>query len=68
VSPISESEAVQIAQRACADRNIEWEEPYRAYKGLRSWRILTPSDRRGGNTMILVSRKSGTVRLHRYGR
>jgi hypothetical protein len=68
VSPISESEAVRIAQQACADQHIRWEEPHRTTKGLRSWRILTPSDRRGGNTMIIVSRKSGMVRLHRYGK
>lgn len=66
--PMTESDAVRIAQRACAERRIRWEEPYRATRGLRSWRILMPSDRRGGNTMILVSRTSGIARVHRYGR
>jgi hypothetical protein len=68
VSGIPESEAVRIAHQALAERGIEWDEPHRVKKGWRNWRILTPSNRRGGNSEIKVSRKTGAAKVRRYVR
>jgi hypothetical protein len=59
---------VRIAQDACAERGIAWREPHRAKKGWRNWRVWMPSDRRGGNAVVIVSRASGTAKVHFYAR
>ena len=65
---ISEDEALRIAKDACATAEVPWREPYSIRRGLRAWQVRTPSNRRGGNTTILVSRSTGEVTIRRYSR
>jgi hypothetical protein len=62
VVEISEPEAVRIAQEECARRGIPWREPYSVRKRWPTWQVDAPSDRRGGNAVIYVSRKHGSSR------
>jgi len=64
----SESDALRIAQEVCAQHEIPWLEPHTVTRGWRWWRVRTPSDQRGGNAIILVSRKTGIARVRRYSR
>ena len=45
---ITESDAVRLAQDECSRLGVQWREPFRVKKGWRWWRILTPSNVRGG--------------------
>ena len=56
---LSEIDVVRIAKDACASKGIEWREPYRLKKGWRHWRVLTPSNRRGGKAVVVISRLTG---------
>jgi len=68
VSDISELEAVRIAQEACANRGIVWREPYSVSKRWRTWQVLMPSNQRGGNAVIYISRKDGSAKVRFYDR
>ena len=65
---ISEAEAVRIAEEACVERGIAWREPYRVKRGWRSWSVRMPSNMRGGNAVIAVSRKTGQAKVRFYAR
>jgi hypothetical protein len=65
---LSESEVVAIAKEACLDQVIRWREPYSVRQRWRSWRVLMPSNIRGGNAAISVSKKSGEAKIRYYGR
>ena len=65
---VSESKAVEIAKRACAARGIPWREPYRAKKGWLRWTVFTPSEVRGGNAVIYISKKDGRAKVRHYER
>lgn len=65
---IPESEVVKIAQQACHDRSIQWREPYRVKEKWRSWRVDMPSNQRGGNAVIYVSKKSREAKVRYYPR
>ena len=65
---VTEADAVRIAQEACAERGIAWREPYRINRGWRNWRVWMPSDQRGGNATVIISRISGEAKVHFYAR
>jgi hypothetical protein len=67
-SRVTESDAVRIAQEECSRLGIEWRDPYPVKKGWRRWRVYMPSDVKGGNATILVSRTTGVVRVRYYDR
>lgn len=67
-SEISEADAVRIAQEECARRGIDWREPYKITKGWRRWQVSMPSNQRGGNATIFVSRTTGVVKMRYYAR
>jgi hypothetical protein len=68
VADITESEAIGIANKALGERGLTWKEPHRIKKGLRNWRIDTPSNQRGGNSTIIVSRRTGAAKVRHYVR
>jgi predicted DNA binding protein len=65
---MTDAEALRIAQEACRRHNIEWREPHSVKKGWRWWTVTTPSDRRGGNAVITISRRTGRVKVGFYTR
>jgi hypothetical protein len=65
---MSETEVVRIAQQACAERDLPWLEPYRVKRGWRWWKVMTPSKRKGGNSIIYVHRRTGTAKVRHYDR
>ena len=65
---MTDAEAVRIAQEACSRNNIEWREPHSVKKGWRWWTVMTPSNRRGGNAVIAISRTTGKVKVRFYTR
>lgn len=65
---ISKSDAARIAQQACAEKDISWQEPYSVRQGWRWWRVTTPSNVKGGNAVILVGRKSGVAKVRYFER
>lgn len=65
---ISESQAVEIAKQACAERGIRRHEPYRAKRGWLRWTVMMPSNVRGGNAVIYVSKKDGQAKVRYYER
>ena len=68
VSEVSDVEALRVAQEECGRRGIPWREPYRVKKGWRWWTVQMPSNQRGGNAIVLVSRKTGKVKMRYYRR
>ncbi len=65
---VSEEAAVRIAQEECLRRGIPWREPFTCKKGWRTWEVRMPSNQRGGNATILVSRTTGEVKIRHYAR
>lgn len=65
---ITESQVVEIAKDACAERAIPWREPYSVKKGWRGWTVSMPSNVRGGNALIKVSKKGGQAKVRYYRR
>ena len=65
---MSETTAIRIAQEECLRKGIEWREPYAVRKRWRSWEVRMPSDRRGGNATIRISRTSGQVKIRFFPR
>lgn len=65
---MSETQVVRIAQDALSERALPWREPYSVKKGWRWWRVMTPSDRRGGNSVIYVHRRTGEAKVRYYDR
>jgi hypothetical protein len=63
----TEADALRLAEDECARRHLAWDHP-RVKRGWLRWRVYTPSDRRGGNTVVYVSRKNGSVRVRHYRR
>jgi hypothetical protein len=61
-------EVVEIAKVACAERKIDWREPYTVKRGWRNWTVLMPSNVRGGNAVIYVSKKTGQPKVRFYNR
>jgi predicted DNA binding protein len=68
MNEMTDAEAVRIAQEACSRHNIEWREPHSVKKGWRWWTVMTPSNRRGGNAVIFISRTTGKVKVRFYTR
>ena len=65
---MTEDEVVRIAQQACAARDLRWEEPHAVKKGWRWWTVRTPSNQKGGNSIIYVHRRTGTAKVRHYDR
>jgi hypothetical protein len=63
---ISEIDAVRLAQQECQRLGIVWREPYSVKRGWRRWQIRTPSNIRGGNTTIFISRENGDTKVRHY--
>jgi hypothetical protein len=56
------------AQRACADRGIEWRGLHGVKEMWPAWRVDMPSNRRGGNAVIYVSKKIRKAKVRYYPR
>jgi hypothetical protein len=56
------SAALAAAQRACAERELPWEEPVKVKLTKKGYRIWTKASSIGGNVIILVSEENGEVR------
>jgi hypothetical protein len=65
---VSRADAERIARDECARCGIVWREPFSIKRGWRNWQIRTPSNRRGGNALILVSRQDGSARARFFAR
>jgi hypothetical protein len=65
---LSEADVVRIARDECTRCGLPWREPYSVRKGWRYWRVLTPSNIRGGNTLVVISRTTREVRIRHYPR
>jgi hypothetical protein len=63
----TEADALRVAEAECVRLHLSWDRP-KVIRGWRRWRVYTPGRRRGGNTVVYVSRKNGTVRVRRYER
>jgi hypothetical protein len=63
----TDAEALDAARRECERLDIPWQDPI-IKRGWRWWRVSTPGGQRGGNTVVLVSRKDGSTRVRRYAR
>jgi hypothetical protein len=59
--------ALRIAEAQCTRRGFEWRDPT-IERGWRWWRVATPGGQRGGNTVVLVSRRTGTAKVRHYTR
>jgi hypothetical protein len=60
--PVSRVDALAIVQQECEIRGWRWVEPVIVREGLRSWRIWTAADMRGGNILVVVDGRTGAVR------
>lgn len=59
---ISKPEAVAIARRVCEGRELPWTGPIRMYRKFwNQYQVWTSADRRGGNVIITVDRRTGEV-------
>jgi hypothetical protein len=65
---ISATDAVQIAQDECGKQGIPWREPHSVKEKSDSWEVRTPSNVRGGNATILVSKATGVPKIRYYER
>ena len=63
----SETDALRIAQEACARRGLTWRDPA-IKRGWFRWQILNPSGQRGGNAVVYVRRKDGLTKVRFYDR
>ena len=68
VTDLSESAVVKIAKQECLQRELPWREPIHVRRGWRWWTVMTNADKRGGNVIVMVSRRSGRVRVRNYSR
>jgi predicted DNA binding protein len=68
MNEMTDAEAVRIAQEACNRRSIQWREPRSVKQGWRWWTVMTPSNLRGGNAIISISRTTGQVKVRFYTR
>lgn len=58
---ITKEQAVLIAQKECADRGWEWEEPIKIRSGLGVWVVWTHHGWRGVNAIIRIDKWNGKV-------
>jgi hypothetical protein len=65
---MSEADVLQIAREALVHAGLTWREPYRLKRGWRHWRVLTPSDVKGGNAVVYVNKASGEAKVRHYAR
>jgi len=65
---MTETDVVRIAQEALAQRSLQWLEPYTVRKGWRWWTVMTPSNRKGGNSIVSVHRRTGEAKVRHYDR
>jgi hypothetical protein len=58
----SRDKAIEIARRACLERNLPFEKPFAVTHGLLTLTVWTKSDHIGGNVVVTVGRFDGEVR------
>jgi hypothetical protein len=68
MSWVSEADALRLALEECPRRGLPWREPIAVRGGWREWRVYSPSNVRGGNTIVTVRRRSGKVKVRHYDR
>ena len=64
--PVSEAQALQIAQQVCQDRGWSWFEPISIRLTWRDWVIHTNIEARGINAHIVVDQHTGSFLQAHY--
>ncbi len=60
---IDREQAVEVAKAAVEQAGLLWLEPIRSYWGLHHFTVWTSSNRRGGNLIIRVDRRTGRATI-----